>query len=55
MKPIPRGAQLALAIYNLLFPFVFLALLPGYLLRMIRRGGYSEKFGQRFARSSRSS
>lgn len=35
-------------IYNLLFPFVFLALLPGWLLRMARRGGYRRNFLQRF-------
>ncbi len=37
-----------MAIYNLAFPLAFLALLPGYLLRMLRRGGYREKFTQRF-------
>lgn len=36
--------------YNLLFPLAFLALLPGYLLRMIRRGNFRRDFGQRFAR-----
>ena len=35
----------------LLFLALFLALLPGYLLRMLRRGGYREKFGQRFGRA----
>jgi len=34
--------------YNLLFPIVLLALLPGFLLRMLRRGNYRHKFGQRF-------
>jgi 3-deoxy-D-manno-octulosonic-acid transferase len=52
VKPLPGGARFALVIYNLFFPLVFLALLPGYLLRMMRRGGYSEKFGQRFGRYS---
>ena len=35
--------------YNLLFPLVLLAMLPGFLLRMMRRGNYRHKFGQRFA------
>lgn len=34
--------------YNLAFPFVLLALLPGFLFRMLRRGKYRHKFGQRF-------
>jgi len=34
-------------IYNLLFPVVFLCLLPKYLLRMCRRGGYWRHFEQR--------
>jgi 3-deoxy-D-manno-octulosonic-acid transferase len=36
-------------LYNLAFPFVLLALLPGFLFRMIKRGKYRHKFGQRFA------
>jgi 3-deoxy-D-manno-octulosonic-acid transferase len=36
-------------LYNLLFPFAFLFLLPNYLLRMFRRGGFRQDFGQRFA------
>jgi 3-deoxy-D-manno-octulosonic-acid transferase len=36
-------------IYNLAFPFVLLALLPGFLFRMIKRGKYRHKFLQRFA------
>ena len=39
--------------YNVCFPFVFLALLPGYLSRMIRRGDYRARFGQRFGWYSR--
>ena len=39
-------------LYNLLFPVAFLAVLPRYLGRMFRRGGYREDFGQRFARYS---
>ena len=35
-------------IYNVLLPVVLLVSLPGYLLRMIRRGNYRRNFGQRF-------
>src|SRR5438309_7399980 len=34
-------------IYNLLWPLGLLFFLPGYFLKMVRRGGYREKFGQR--------
>ena len=34
-------------IYNLLWPFGLVVFLPGYLMKMFRRGGYREKFGQR--------
>jgi 3-deoxy-D-manno-octulosonic-acid transferase len=37
-------------LYNLLFPFAFLAILPRYLQSMFRRGDYRRDFGQRFAR-----
>ena len=47
---LPGDARRSLFIYNLFFPLVFVALLPGYLLRMLRRGGYREKFAQRFGR-----
>ena len=54
-KPILRSTRsvslktrLILLFYNLLFPFVFLGLLPTYLGRMFKRGHYREKFGQRF-------
>ncbi len=43
-------ARRSLFIYNLFFPLVFVALLPGFLLRMLRRGGYREKFRQRLGR-----
>lgn len=36
-------------LYNLLQPFVLLALLPGYLVRMVRRGNFRAHFGERFA------
>ena len=34
-------------IYNLLWPIGLLFFLPRYLVKMVRRGGYREKFGQR--------
>ena len=34
-------------LYNLLFPLALLLFLPGYALKMFRRGNYREKFGQR--------
>ena len=36
--------------YNLLFPVAFAFLLPHFLLRMFRRGGYARDFSQRFGR-----
>jgi 3-deoxy-D-manno-octulosonic-acid transferase len=33
--------------YNLLWPFGLVFFLPGYLIKMFRRGNYREKFGQR--------
>jgi 3-deoxy-D-manno-octulosonic-acid transferase len=35
-------------LYNLAFPFVLLALLPRFVFRMLKRGKYRHKFGQRF-------
>ncbi|MGI9243925.1 MAG: 3-deoxy-D-manno-octulosonic acid transferase, partial [Verrucomicrobiales bacterium] len=35
-------------IYNLLMPLVLLVSLPGYLMRMLRRGNYRQHFLQRF-------
>jgi 3-deoxy-D-manno-octulosonic-acid transferase len=35
-------------LYNLLFPLVFVFLLPKYLLRMAKRGGYAKDFPERF-------
>jgi 3-deoxy-D-manno-octulosonic-acid transferase len=40
-------------IYNLFWPIGLLFFLPGYLAKMIRRGGYREKFGQRLGRYDR--
>lgn len=34
-------------VYNLLWPIGLVFFLPGYLVKMFRRGGYREKFGQR--------
>ncbi len=34
--------------YNLVFPIGFLLMLPKFLLRMCRRGGYRNHFGERF-------
>lgn len=36
-------------IYNILFLIVYPFLLPGFLLRMLRRGGYAARMGDRFA------
>lgn len=36
-------------VYNILFALVYPFLLPGFLLRMLRRGGYAARFGDRFA------
>jgi 3-deoxy-D-manno-octulosonic-acid transferase len=35
-------------VYNLLFPVVLVVMLPSFLIRMVRRGNYRHKFGQRF-------
>ena len=37
-------------IYNLLFAVAYVALLPSFLLRMKRRGGYRARMGDRFGR-----
>jgi 3-deoxy-D-manno-octulosonic-acid transferase len=37
-----------LFLYNLFFPFALLLVLPFYLRRMLRRGGYARNFTQRF-------
>jgi 3-deoxy-D-manno-octulosonic-acid transferase len=38
---------IVLILYNLLLPFALLVLMPGYLLKMKRRGGYGGHFWQR--------
>jgi len=48
--PLPEAARLPLRLYRLLFLPVLAGLLPGFALRMIRRGRYRERFGERFAR-----
>lgn len=48
-----RAARLPLLFYNVCYPFVLLVMLPGFLLRMARRGSYRHKFGQRFGLYSR--
>jgi 3-deoxy-D-manno-octulosonic-acid transferase len=46
-RAIPADARRSAALYNACFPFVFLALLPSFLVRLFRRGNYRENFGQR--------
>ena len=40
-------------IYNLVFPVAFAFMLPHFVLRMLRRGGYGKDFAQRFGRYGR--
>ena len=35
-------------LYNFLFAIVYVAMLPSFLLRMKRRGGYRARMGDRF-------
>ncbi len=37
-------------VYNIVFPVAFLFLLPNFIVRMLRRGGYKRHFAQRFGR-----
>ena len=37
-------------LYTLLFPLALLVILPRYLARMVKRGGFRQDFGQRFGR-----
>ena len=43
----PFGNRMIRLIYNLLWPLGLVFFLPGYLIKMFRRGGYRRKFGQR--------
>ncbi|MFZ4386964.1 MAG: 3-deoxy-D-manno-octulosonic acid transferase, partial [Chthoniobacterales bacterium] len=45
--------RISLFLYNLLFAPILAVLLPGYLLRIKRRGGYGHKAPQRFGILSR--
>ncbi|MEO8352989.1 MAG: glycosyltransferase N-terminal domain-containing protein [Chthoniobacteraceae bacterium] len=47
---LPPDARRSLLVYNLLFPFALLFLLPGLLSRMFKRGNFQEKFSQRLGR-----
>lgn len=47
---LPAGVCARLFFYNLVFPAALLAMLPGLARRIIRRGNYRRKFGQRFGR-----
>ncbi len=40
-------------LYNLAFPVVLVLMLPSFVMRMLRRGNYRHKFGQRFGIYSR--
>src|SRR5712691_4374708 len=42
-----RDFRMIRLIYNLLFPLGLLFFLPGYLVKMLRRGNYRPGFGQR--------
>ena len=48
---LPRrvGEVMKWALYNVLFAVVYPFLLPGFLVRMLRRGGYAVRMGDRFA------
>ena len=48
LRVLPAAARLPLRVYRLLFPVAFLLMLPGFLARMLRRGHWRHKFGQRF-------
>ena len=48
LRALPAAACLPLRVYRLLFPVAFFLMLPGFLARMLRRGHWRHKFGQRF-------
>src|SRR6267378_4076045 len=47
-SPNYAGWEMIRFLYNLLWPLGLLFFLPGYLVKMFRRGNYRHKFGQRF-------
>ena len=49
LRALPSGARIPLLFYRALFPVAFVCMLPGFILRMLRRGNYRHRFGQRFA------
>ncbi len=40
--------SIILLVYNFILPFIFLVAIPGYVLKIIRRGNYGDAFGERF-------
>ena len=48
LRAVPAAARVPLFVYRLLFPVAFLAMLPGIIARMFRRGNYRHRFGERF-------
>ena len=46
-RALPAAARMPLRVYRFLFPAVFTLMLPGFLMRMVRRGNYRHQFGQR--------
>ncbi|MEC7862991.1 MAG: glycosyltransferase N-terminal domain-containing protein [Verrucomicrobiota bacterium] len=42
-----------LLVYNLIIPLILLGALPGYVLKIVRRGNYGNAFGERFGFFSR--
>lgn len=52
-RPLPADTRRSLFFYNLAFPLLVLFMLPSLMLRMVRRGNYRRKIGQRFARYDR--
>lgn len=42
------GARGPLLLYNLAFPFALICMLPGLIIRLLRRGNYRQNFWQRF-------
>ncbi len=57
IPPSPRSALLTrrdrlrwsilLSIYRLLLPLLFIAAFPGWILKMLRRGGFGTQMGER--------